>query len=303
MTLPHHGRYAYAPITRKPGFRWPHGRGLAVVVALNLEAYAFGEGILDELVPASPHPDVLNHSWLDYGNRVGAHRLRALLAEAGLPVTLLVNSALYEACPGLIESFRGPTTEIACHGRTNSERQGTLPEAAERALIAEATTTIARHEGRPPRGWLGPWISESPVTPDLLAEAGYRYVLDWCCDDRPIALATRAGPLIAVPYLQEANDANAIAVRRMNADAFADLLVDQYDEMRRQAEGDALVLAIALHPHITGQPFRLKHLRRALAHIATDHEAIWATTAGEVADAAAPGLGLSPLAAPTPRPR
>lgn len=291
MSLPGHGRYAYAPITQPPRFRWPRGRGLAVVVALNLEAYAFGEGILDELVPASPHPDVLNHSWLEYGNRVGAHRLRALLGELGLPVTLLVNSALYEACPGLIESFRGPACEIACHGRTNSERQGSLPEAEERALIAEATATIARHEGAAPRGWLGPWISESRATPDLLAEAGYRYVLDWCSDDRPIALATRAGPLIAVPYPQEANDANAIAVRRMNADAFAELLVDQFDEMRRQAEGDALVMGIALHPHITGQPFRLKHLRRALSHIAAPGQAIWATTAGAVADAAAPGLG------------
>lgn len=293
LTLSHHGRYRYAPITTPPVFRWPLGSGLAVVFALNLEAYAFGEGMLDELVPASPHPDVLNYSWLDYGNRVGAHRLRALFAEAGLPITLLVNSALYQACPGLIESFRGPTVEIACHGRTNSERQGGLDETAERALIAEATVTIARHEGNAPRGWLGPWISESPHTPDLLREAGYRYLLDWCCDDRPIAMDTRAGKLLAVPYPQEANDANAIVVRRMNADAFADLLVDQFDEMRRQAEGDALVMSVALHPHICGQPFRLKHLRRALAHIAGARQTIWPATAGMVADVAAPALGVT----------
>lgn len=293
MKLPTHGRYPYRPITEKPAFHWPHGQGLAVVFALNLEAYAFGEGILDELVPASPHPDVLNYSWLDYGNRVGAHRLRALFAEAGLPVTLLVNSALYESCPGLIESFRGPTTEIASHGRTNSERQGSLDEAAERALIADATATIARHEGTPPRGWLGPWISESPCTPDLLQEAGYRYLLDWCADDRPIALDTRAGRILAVPYPQEANDANAIAVRRMNADDFAGLLVDQFDEMQRQAEGDALVMSVALHPHISGQPFRLKHLRRALAHITAARGKIWPATAGQVADIAAPALGVA----------
>ncbi len=84
----------------------------------------------------------------------------------------------------------------------------------------------------------GPWISESRVTPDLLKEAGYRYFLDWCADDRPIPFATRSGPLMLVPYPQEANDANAIVVRRMDADAFADMVVDQFDEMLRQAEGD-----------------------------------------------------------------
>ena len=138
-------------------------------------------------------------------------------------------------CPELIAAFRDAGCEIAAHGRTNAERQGQLPEAEERKLIAEATGEIARHEGKPPRGWLGPWISESDITPDLLKEAGYAYVLDWCHDDRPVALETRAGPLLSVPYPQEANDANAIVVRRMSADGFADLVVDQFDEMLEQA--------------------------------------------------------------------
>jgi peptidoglycan/xylan/chitin deacetylase (PgdA/CDA1 family) len=292
MQIKPHGRYEYRPITEKPPYRWPAGRGLSVFFALNLEAYSFGEGILDEIVPVGPQPDVLNYSWLDYGNRVGAHRLRQLFTEVSLPITLLVNSRLYDVCPGLIESFRG-TAEIAAHGRSNSERQGQLSEADERALIADATREIARHEGKPPRGWLGPWISESAVTPDLLKEGGYQYLLDWCHDDRPVPLNTRAGPILSVPYPQEANDANAIAVRRMNAGAFADMIVDQFDEMSRQAEGDALVMSVALHPHITGQPFRLKHLRRALQHIAGQRDAIWPTTAIEIAAVAAKGHGIA----------
>ena len=214
-----HGRYPYWPITQAPPFRWPQGEGLAVYVALNLEAYSFGDGMLDEIVPVSPAPDVLNYSWLDYGNRVGAWRILELCNALQLPLTVLVNSKIYDVCPELIAAFREAGCEIAAHGRTNAERQGQLPEAQERALIAEATAEIARHEGKPPRGWLGPWISESDVTPDLLKEAGYDYVLDWCHDDRPVALKTRAGPLLSVPYPQEANDANAIVVRRMTADA------------------------------------------------------------------------------------
>ena len=153
--------------------------------------------MLDELVPLSPAPDVLNYSWLDYGNRVGAWRILELCRALELPLTVLVNSRnLRRACPELVAAFRDAGCEIAAHGRTNAERQGQLPEAEERRLIAEATAEIARHEGKPPRGWLGPWISESDVTPDLLKEAGYDYVLDWCHDDRPVALATRAGPLL-----------------------------------------------------------------------------------------------------------
>jgi allantoinase len=288
--LPSHSRYGYEPITRPAGYSWPEGRGLAVYVALNLEHYAFGEGLKEELAPGGPEPDVLNYAWRDYGNRVGAWRLLDLAGDLGLPLTVLVNSAVYEHGPGLIEAFRAAGHEIAAHGRTNSERQGDRSEPDERALIEEATAIIARHEGRRPRGWLGPWISESRVTPDLLKEAGYLYCLDWCCDDRPIALSTRAGKLLALPYPQEANDSNAIVARRMGADAFADMIVDQFDEMLIQAEGGPLVFSVALHPYITGQPFRLRQLRRAFKHIVSQRERIWLTRAEEIAARAAPAL-------------
>jgi allantoinase len=291
--LRQHGRYPYWPIAQPPPFRWPRGEGLAVYIALNLEVYGFGDGMLDELVPASPAPDVLNYSWLDYGNRVGAWRILELCRALELPLTVLVNSRIYEFCPDLIAAFRDAGCEIAAHGRTNAERQGQLSEAEERRLIAEATGEIAQHEGRRPRGWLSPWISESDVTPDLLKEAGYNYVLDWCHDDRPIPLATRAGPLLSVPYPQEANDANAIVVRRMSADAFADLIIGQFDEMLEQARSSALVCPISLHPHVSGQPHRLRQLRRALTHIAAHRARIWPARAGDIADVAIAGYGIS----------
>ena len=291
--LRQHGRYPYWPIIEKPPFRWPQGEGLSVYIALNLEAYAFGEGMLDELVPLSPAPDVLNYSWLDYGNRVGAWRILELCQSLALPLTVLVNSRIYDVCPKLIAAFRAAGCEIAAHGRTNAERQGHLPEAEERKLIAEATREITQHEGAAPRGWLGPWISESDVTPDLLKEAGYDYVLDWCHDDRPVALATRAGSLLSVPYPQEANDANAIVVRRMTASDFADVIVDQFDEMLMQARDTALVCPVSLHPHVSGQAHRMKHLRRAFAHIAQQRSRIWAARAGDIASVAMQGYGIS----------
>jgi allantoinase len=278
-----HNRYSYSPISRRPVYEWPGGVRLAVYVALNLEHFSFGEGLGAELAPGGPQPDVLNYAWRDWGNRVGAWRLLDLFGEMKLPVSLLINSTLYDYCPELIAAYRAAGAEIVAHGRSNSERQGTLGEAEERSLIAECTQAIARHEGRAPEGWLGPWISQSSITPDLLKEAGYRYLLDWCHDDQPVWFATRGGPILSVPYPQEINDLPAIVVRRASAELFAQMIIDQFDEMLEQSVRAPLVCGVALHAYIVGQPFRLRHLRRALSHIAEHRDRIWLTTSGAIA--------------------
>lgn len=182
--LADHGRYPYRPIEGRDGPQsWPGGKRLAVYIALNVEVFAFGEGLGAELAPGGPQPDVLNHAWRDYGNRVGVWRLLDEFYRLELPVSVLANSETYRAAPGLMKAFRARGDEVVAHGRTNAERQGVLDEADERALIAEVTAVIEREEGRRPSGWLGPWISQSRTTPDLLAEAGYDYLLDWCHDD------------------------------------------------------------------------------------------------------------------------
>lgn len=283
MKLKSHGRFDYSALPHRPLYDWPEGRRLAVYVGLNLEHFSFGEGLGAVLAP-SGQPDVLNYAWRDYGNRVGAWRMLELFETLSMPVSLLVNSSLYEHCPELIAAYRDRGDEVLGHGRSNAERQGDLLEAQERALIEETTASITAHEGTPPRGWLGPWISESDVTPDLLSEAGYGYLLDWCSDDQPVWMRTRNKPILAMPYPQEINDIPAIAVRRVGMPEFADMIIDNFDEMREQAKAQPLVMGIALHAYIVGQPFRLRHLRRALEHIAANlGDDVWLTTAGAIA--------------------
>jgi len=266
---------------------------------LNLEHFAFGEGLGAELAPSGPQPDVLNYAWRDWGNRVGAWRLLSLFEQLELPVSVLANSAMYDLAPDLMAAFRQRGDEMVGHGRTNSEKQGVLSEADERALIAQATEVLAQHEGKPPEGWLGPWISESRLTPSLLQEAGYAYLLDWCMDDQPVLFRTRRGRILSVPYPQELNDIPTIIARRIEGAVFADMIIDQFDEMLEQSREAPLVMGIALHPYIVGQPHRLRHLRRALAHIAARREDVWITTAGAIARHAA-GLpeGIVPGSAP-----
>jgi allantoinase len=277
-------RYSFSPIVSRKAFEWPHHKRLAVYVALNVESYSLGSGLIEELLPAAAQPDVLNYSWCDYGNRVGVWRILDVLKELSIPVTLLINSHVYEHYPEIVDSFRDRGDEIACHGRTNSEQQGGLTEAAERELISEATRTLIDKGGLHPRGWLSPWISETHATPDILKSAGYTYVLDWCCDDQPVWLTTASGPLLAVPYPQEINDSSTVIGRFVTASDFADMIIDQFEEMLLQSEGPALVMGIALHSHISGQPFRLRHLRRALKHISDARGGFWLTRAGAIAD-------------------
>ena len=283
MTAPTHNRYPYSPIPARAVYDWPGGKRLAIYVGLNLEWFSFGEGLGAELAPGGPQPDVLNYAWRDYGNRVGVFRLAELFAELELPVSLLINSEMYRHAPEAIAAF--VDAELIGHGRTNSERQGELSEYKERLLIEETTAAIERHSGKRPRGWLGPWISQSPLTPDLLQEAGYRYLLDWCHDDQPVWMKTRHGRILSVPYPQELNDIPQIVARKREGPEFADMIVDAFDVMHEECIKRPLVMGIALHAYIVGWPHRFKHLARALRHIKQHAgERVWFTTAGNIAD-------------------
>jgi allantoinase len=299
-----HDRFDYSPLSARVPGTWPGGVRLAVYLGVNLEHFAFGEGLGAELAPGGPSPaeqakanppDVLNFAWREYGNRIGGFRLLQLLDELRLPASVLLNSAMYAHAPQLVAAHRTRGDEILGHGRSNSERQSVLPEAEEAALIAEATASVVAHEGRHPRGWLSPWIAESHVTPDLLAEAGYGFTLNWCFDDQPVWMRCRGGRrLLAIPYPQEVNDIPAIVARKDSAEQFSEMIVQDFEERRRQVGQDGVlqVMGIALHPYIIGQPYRLRALRRALAHIAAAREAVWITRAGDVYDAAVSGAPL-----------
>jgi len=289
-TLPSHNRFDYSPIHSRPPYRWPNGSGLAVYLGFNIEHFAFGEGMGACIGPASPQPDVLNYSWREYGNRVGAWRCLELFEQLKLPAGAIINTALYDHCPDLVSAFVARGDELIGHGHSNSTRQSDLPEVAEYELLVHCRSQMQARSGQMPKGWLSPWISESHVTPDLLAEAGYTYTLNWCHDDQVMCMRTRNGTsLWSVPYPQELNDVPMIVGRQMDGKDFAQMIIDNFDEMLEQSRQQPLVMGIALHPYLVGQPYRLRHLRRALAHIAAARDSgdAWVATPGAICSHAA----------------
>ena len=110
--LKDHGRYAYTPITQRADYTWPGGKRLAVYIGLNLEHFAFGEGLGAELAPGGPQPDVLNYAWRDYGNRVGAWRMRDVFDALDMPVSVIANSAMYGYDLNLCPRFATVVTKL-----------------------------------------------------------------------------------------------------------------------------------------------------------------------------------------------
>jgi peptidoglycan/xylan/chitin deacetylase (PgdA/CDA1 family) len=286
LKLPTHGRYRYSAIETRPTYEWPEHKNLAFYIGLNIEHFAFLAGLgSDPFGRAGARQTQRNFAWRDYGLRVGVWRVFQMFDELKLPTTILLNSLVCENYPDVIARIKQRGDEICAHGRTNSESLGGLWEHDEARIISETTETITRHFGARPFGWMGPAAAESRTTPDLLVEAGYTHSLGWPVDDQPIWMRTRSGPLLIVPYPMELNDIGANIHRDHSGREFADMIVDQFEEMIEQSDQQPLVMSVALHPFICGQPFRLRPLRQALKHCMQHKhkDKVWFTTAGEIA--------------------
>ena len=279
--LKSHGRYGFAPITRSTEGTWPNGTRLAVYFALGVEEYVFGEGLTENILAGATHPDLANTSWRDYGNRVGAFRILERFRSHDVPLAVLLNTAVYDHAPDLTQALSAAGCEMVAHGLTNSDTLNGMTEGQEAAYLVQVRDTIAAREGRAPLGWSSPWLAHTPLTFDLLHEAGYGYVLDLHLDDRPVWLHTRSGPLLHIPYGLELNDSSTSIGRFATGRDFAAMIVDQFDEMLETAD-QPLVMSVVLHSFISGQPFRLRAVTRALAHILARRDEIWLTTPGAI---------------------
>jgi peptidoglycan/xylan/chitin deacetylase (PgdA/CDA1 family) len=283
MKLPAQQRYDHIAIPQRPTYDWPDGKRLALLVCNNIEHFAFRTGLGSDSATVGAPQNQRNFAWRDYGNRVGLWYLLDLLDELGLPCAHNVNTAALDACPEIAPALLRRSDEFVGHGRTNSERQDGLWEEDERRLIAESAEGIRRHSGARPKGWMGPWLAESNVTPDLLVEEGFEYVMEWPADDQPFWMRTRSGPILSVPYSIEINDSPAQVYRQHSGREFADMITDQFDELLHQSAKYPLVCSIVLHPFVIGQPYRLRELRRALKHVLRQRDRLWITRPGELA--------------------
>jgi hypothetical protein len=294
-------RYGYSPIVGRAPGRWPGGKKLAVYVAVGVEDYRFGDGHTEDLMPGVAHPDLVNTAWRDYGNRVGAFRLFDRLTSFDVPATVLLNTMVYDSAPDVVAAARRHGAEFVGHGVSNSDSLGGLDNAAERGYLRSVAARIEAEEGRAPGGWSSPWLTHTPSTVDLLADTGYRYLLDLRMDDQPVWLSTGGAPLLSIPYPLELNDSTTMVGRGASAADFTAMVVDEFDELLAAASDQPLVMGLVTHSFISGVPFRLRALTRALQHMAAHADDVWFTQPGRIHRAFAHQGGDVPWPVPSPK--
>jgi hypothetical protein len=256
-------RIAYSAISERPKLSLPDGARVAVWVIVNVEQWDATQPMPRTVLPppagGSPSPDVPNWAWHEYGNRVGFWRFVKLFDEFAIPVTLAINGSAIAAYPAIVRAAVEREWEFMGHGFTQRNMQKV---ADERADIRKTREVILEATGMPPRGWLGPGLTETWETPDILAEEGYDYIADWVLDDQPVWVKTRGKPIINVPYTQEINDVAMIAVQHHKGSEYAERAIDQFEQIYDDAADSARIVALVAHPYLMGAPHRFKYLRR-----------------------------------------
>jgi allantoinase len=279
-----HGRFPYSPIAKRPKIALPGGARVAVWVVPNVEHYHYDKPAMSVAqMTASLRPDVLNYAWRDYGARVGIWRLMEIFERTGFAVTAALNSEVCAHYPQIVEEGNRLGWEWMAHGPNNSMLFTGMPEDAERAIIGDVLATIEKATGKKSRGWLGPALTETDHTLDLLAEAGIEYVADWCNDEQPYTMTTRNGPIVAMPYTLEIGDIPVFLFHGGSGEDFERMIVDQFDMLYEEGATTPRFLSIALHPFLVGHPFRARHLERALQHIRKRQD-VWITTGSAIMD-------------------
>jgi len=276
--------YDYSPIVRRPPLEWPNGARLAVWAGINVEHYELDKPAIS-IGPATAGlvPDPLNFGWRDYGPRVGIWNLMEVLDRHGIRASVLLNADVCRLYPQIVESGSEREWAWLAHGKSNSIFQTGMELEEERSYLTDVIETIERHTGRRPKGWLGPALTESFNTPELLAELGLTYICDWCNDDQPYPLRVKSGKMISLPYSIEVNDIPLFVTKGQTGADFYQVVVDQFDWLYDASGKSGRVMAMGLHPFLIGLPFRLKYLDRALEHI-TSRDDVWLTTSDDIAD-------------------
>ena len=279
-------RYDFEPIIHRQPVRFPGGERLAVLIYVNIEHVPFGSTSLAHAVyPGTLQfsPDILNHGWRDYGNRVGLWRIMQAMDRHGFRGTVNLNSDVCREYPQIIREGNQRRWEWGAQGDNNTSIATLMSEEQERAFIKRNLAIIEEATGKRPKGWLGMCLAESLNSPDLLAEAGIEYGSNYAHDELPVPMRVKRGSLLTMPYTLELNDVPTILGKGASGEVFGRMIVDQFDVLYAEGMERPRIMSISLHPFISGHPFRIKHLAAALAYVAS-HSAVWLTTGGEVND-------------------
>jgi len=254
-------RAPYSAIVDRAPLALPDDGRMIVWTIVNVEDWSIDRPMPRTVLPPPMGqpllPDLPNWAWHEYGMRVGFWRLFDCMRTFGVTPTLAINGIVCRNYPRIAEAARDAGWEFMGHGW----RQQPMHQVEDqRAAIRDTVEAIRAVAGKPPRGWESPGLTETADTIDWLAEAGIEYVADWVFDDQPAYVATAHGPILSVPYTLEINDIAIMVVQHHAAEELLRRGRDQFDRLYEESRMSRRIMAISVHPYISGVPHRIRYL-------------------------------------------
>ena len=271
-------RADYLPSIDRAPLSLPGNARLAVWVVVNVEVWDFEAPLPRTLLPYPQGvpmvPDIANYAWFDYGLRVGIWRLKDVLDNHDIRATMSLNGVLCEAYPRVVTECVNSRRELLGH---NYVQRVMSKEPDERQAIRKTMALLEKASGRPMRGWMGPGLSETQRTLDILAEEGVDYVADWTNDDLPYPLKVKSGALHSVPYSLEINDIVIHLVYQRPSPELFQRTRDQFDTLYEEGVGGARVMWVAVHPYVSGVPHRIKYFNQIFEYMKEHQDVVFMT--------------------------
>ena len=277
-------RVPYQALIDRPKLTLPGNARVGLWIILNVEEWRIEKPMPRTVLPPPMGvpllPDVPNWSWHEYGMRAGFWRQFEALTSRSIPTTLAINGHVCKSYPRVASAAREAGFEFMGHGYL----QGPMHKVENQDdAIARTVESIMQFTGKPPRSWESPGLTETDETLDLLRKNGIEYVADWVIDDLPQEVDTPYGVITTIPYTVEMNDIAVYALQQQQSDVFLKRGIDHFDRLYREGADNARIMALSIHPYITGVPHRIRYLEELLDYI-IGHEGVALMTASDIGD-------------------
>ena len=268
MTTIPRDRAPYSAIVDRPPLKLPGEARVVVWTIVNLEVWDIARPMARQILsPPQGNvllPDVPNWGWHEYGMRVGVWRFFELYRTLGIRPTLSINARVCDDYERVAAQARDAGWEFMGHAW---DQQPIHKVDDQRGMIHRSMDRLEAFTGRRPVGWLGPGLTQTMETPDLLAEAGVQYIGDLLWDDEPTEISTAHGPLVTLPYTAEMNDIPTMMIQHHESPYWLQRARDTFDRLHQEGADRPKIMAIAIHPYISGQPHRIKYLDQIYEYV------------------------------------
>ena len=277
-------RVPYSAIVDRPPLKLPGGARMAVWTIVNVEDWSIERAMPRTVLPPPMGqallPDLPNWAWHEYGMRVGFWRLFDCMKKFKVTPTLAINGIVCKTYPRVAQAAKDAGWEFMGHGYVQMPMHKVEDQ---KQAIGDTIAAIRDVTGKPPKGWESPGLTETADTIDHLAAAGIEYVANWVLDDQPVWIDAAPRKVVSVPYSLEINDIAMMVIQNHTA---SELLVrgrHYFDRLYEESAKTTRVMAIAVHPYLTGTPHRIHYLEELYTHI-LDKPGVVHWTGGEIAD-------------------